>query len=301
MKDKTICEVIEETITKTNCPQCQTILKSRWLVQEEQEKLTFDFSDPQFRDGSELSQVEVYFCPNCAWQSPSLLIKAEYENISASEEKQKYQKERELVEKIATFLLTQKDIKIRFVKSIIFENEKKMGRTFLFKIPELNREISCVCLFIEEIVNKDKTQPGLFCDVLAHELAHAEVFKNPQHNPKENHRDCSCRKPDFFFNPHTGNEHDKIWHDKYDEFRERIKNEKLAKGSDYETYGIDFQYGKIEKSENIVSSDEDKERILATTQDDKSIKTILIIGGIFLALVFFTVLFYFLIKKRKNR
>ncbi|RHZ36931.1 hypothetical protein [endosymbiont GvMRE of Glomus versiforme] len=298
MKNEVICEVIEETINKTNCPKCQSSLKSRWLTQEEQEKLTFDIPDPQFRDGSQLSQVEVYFCPNCAWQNPSLLILAEYENVSANEEKQKYQKERELVEKIATFLLTQKDIKIRFVKSIIFENEKKMGRTFLFKIPELNREINCVCLFIEEIVNKDKTQPGLFCDVLAHELAHAEVFKNPQYNPKEHYHDCSCRKPDIFFNPHSGEGHDKIWHDKYDEFRERIKNGKLAEGSGYVSLGIDFQHGETEKDENPAVSLHEKEKV-TTTQDDKP-KTILIISGIFLSLVFLVWLVYFLTKKAKK-
>jgi len=77
----------EEVINKTHCPQCQTPLKYRWLSQEEQEKLTFDTAGSEFRNGSQLSQVEVYFCPSCHWQEPSLLVKTEYENLSASEEK----------------------------------------------------------------------------------------------------------------------------------------------------------------------------------------------------------------------
>ena len=258
MKDEVVCEVLEETITKTHCPQCQNSLKSRWLTQVEQEELNFWDLEPGFRNGSQLSQVEVYFCPRCGWEKPSLLVKAEYENIPTSEEKQKYQKERDFVEKVTTILLPNQSVKIRFVKSIISEGKEKMARTLLFKIPELeNREVVSICFSIEFLVKREKANPGSLCDVLAHELAHVspEVFKNPHHNPDQKvFPNCSCRKTDIFFNPHSGKGHDKIWHDKYDEFRERIKNENLAKGSGYRALGMDFEYGKDESDKEEKTS-----------------------------------------------
>jgi hypothetical protein len=59
-----VCKIIEENINKIRCSQCQTPLKHRWLSQEEQEK-TFEVPESEFRDGFQLSQVEVYFCPSC--------------------------------------------------------------------------------------------------------------------------------------------------------------------------------------------------------------------------------------------
>jgi hypothetical protein len=101
--------------------------------------LIFETLEPEFRDGSQLSQVEIYFCPNCDWQEPSLLVKDEEENIQASEE-QKYQKERDLVEKIVATLLPQQHIKVRFVKDAFFRDETlhtkkaRKGATYSYEL-----------------------------------------------------------------------------------------------------------------------------------------------------------------------
>jgi len=54
------------------------------------------------------------------------------------------------VEKIVSVLFSQQHIKVRFVKNIIFEGEKMIGRTLLSKITELeNKEVISVCFFVE--------------------------------------------------------------------------------------------------------------------------------------------------------
>ncbi|CAG8765665.1 6851_t:CDS:1, partial [Ambispora leptoticha] len=96
----------------------------------------------------------------------------------------------------------------------------------------------------------EKKEPGNFHDTLAHELAHAsdEVFKNPQYNTKNYY--CSCKTKKMLGKYHRGEGHDKIWHDKYDEFREKIKNEKLADGSSYQALGKDFVLSKYKDNSN---------------------------------------------------
>ncbi|CAG8616820.1 186_t:CDS:2 [Ambispora leptoticha] len=136
----------------------------------------------------------------------------EFKDISL----EKYSKERDLVEKIVSSLLPQQDVKIRFVDNHK-ETVEELG--YVIKGKGDNR---CVSFVIEPIIEKEKTNPGFFCDIIAHELAHAskEVFENPQHVPHS----------EKFF---VGVGHDKIWHDKYGEFQEKIKNENLAVNSGY--------------------------------------------------------------------
>ena len=119
MYGKEIKAWIFEEIHKTNCPQCQGSLKTRWLSNEEKNKLTFEVSDPRFipelKNGSELTRVEYCFCPKCGWEKPTLIVRDIYTDISATET-EKYQKEKELVEKITDVLLPNHKIKVRFIK-----------------------------------------------------------------------------------------------------------------------------------------------------------------------------------------
>ncbi|RHZ36363.1 hypothetical protein [endosymbiont GvMRE of Glomus versiforme] len=270
----------EEIINKKKCPQCQNPLKYRWLTQEEQEKLTFDVPDPKFRNGSELSQIEIYFCSNCAWQHPSLICKDKFVDIPLAEEK-KYQKERNLVEKIVAVLLPNQPIKIRFIKN----NKSQQTATNLLNHPQRGKSVYCICFSIEHLVQAEKTWPGIFCDVLVHELAHAspEVFKNPQHNSNEHHLNCSCG-----LSYHPGEGHDKIWHDKYDEFRERIKNENLAADSEYIAMGKEF-------TQKRRQSEEEKSKN-STDNAWKKPGTYVVLGLIISSLVF---VIYYLVSKKK--
>ncbi|CAG8455788.1 26230_t:CDS:10 [Gigaspora margarita] len=158
----------------------------------EKNKLTFDVSDPRFipelRNGSELSQ-------------PTLLVRDIYANIPPAKE-EKYKKEKELVEKIANVLLPNHSFKTRFIA-----DEDYKGITLT--LDKLNRKTYAICFTIEYLLELEKEDPGIFMDVVAHELAHAE----------------------------------------YDELRERIKNEKLNEGSGYQTLGKDFVLSKYKDND----------------------------------------------------
>jgi hypothetical protein len=150
-----------------------------------------------------LSQVEVYYCPDCAWQHPSLLCKDKFVDIPLTEQKLKYQKERDLIEKIAAVLLPNQSIKIRLIKS----SKGQQTATNLLNHPQKGKSVYCICFSVERLVQAEKTRSGLFCDVVAHELAHAspEVWKNSQHNPSKYYFNCSCG-----LSYHPGEGHDKI-------------------------------------------------------------------------------------------
>jgi len=289
MYGKEIKAWIFEEIHKTNCPQCNNFLKTRWLSDTEKNELTFDVSDPRFipelRNGLELSQIEYCFCSNCNWQKPTLIVRDIYRDISLPVEK-KYLKERKLVEKIANTLLPNHSFKIRFIL-----NEEYKGITLT--INELNNRTYAVCFTIEYLLELEKEDPGIFMDVVAHELAHAEAFKNPQYNFKNAYY-CSCKtKKGVSERVHQGEGHDKIWHDKYDEFRERIKNEKLAEGLGYPALGKGFVRSEF-RDENG-----DEPSFVPMNSSDKESKIVWWIGGGVL-FIFFVSLFVYLFKKRKK-
>jgi hypothetical protein len=286
----------DEFINKKNCPQCGNDLKNKWIPQEEQEKLTFDLSELGFKLGSYFSQIECCFCSNCGWQHPSLLVKDKFENILLTEEKEKYQKERELVEKITTALLPNQPVKIRFVKS----NGKQLeGETLSFKHPQRGDEIYSVCFFPENLQKEEKKELGNFLDTLAHELAHAsnEVFKNSQYNTKNYY--CSCKTKKMLGKYHKGEGHDKTWHDKYDEFRERIKKEKLAEGSGYTALGKDFMLSKYkDDGENDPKKNPSSSPAKSPNKDNEVLGWVV---GTVIFILFVSLLVYFLRKRKKAK
>lgn len=253
-----IKECVVEKIHE-NCPECKRFIEARWLSAEEQEKLGF----------SNWTLVEYYFCA-CGWSAPCSFIKDELRDISSTEEK-KYSKEKKLVKKISSSLLPRQDIKIRFV-----DNQQEVLEEYGYAIR--GKDNRCVCLVIKQLVEKEKTDPGFFCEVIAHELAHAskEVFKNPQHNPYS----------EKFF---VGVGHDKLWHDKYNEFRERIKNENLVAGSGYIATGKRDKWISNNKNDYVYVADEAEKKNLTT--------------DLFKFFVVASIIFYciFLLKKYKRR
>ncbi|CAG8778597.1 420_t:CDS:1, partial [Ambispora leptoticha] len=87
-------------------------------------------------------------------------------------EVEKYKKEKKMVEKITNVLLPNHKIKVRFVK-----NREYKGVTLPIDVePKI---VYAVCFNIKHLLELEEEDPGIFMDVVAHELAHAEVFKNP--------------------------------------------------------------------------------------------------------------------------
>src|SRR5205085_9402221 len=107
---------------------------------------------------------------------PTLIVRDIYEDISPTKA-EKYQKEKALVEKITNALLPNHSFKIRFIVDRDYKG-------IALALDKLNRRTYAVCLTIEYLLELEKGDLGIFMDVVAHELAHAEVFKNPQHDFK---------------------------------------------------------------------------------------------------------------------
>ncbi|KLL02003.1 MAG: hypothetical protein MRERC_5c006 [Mycoplasmataceae bacterium RC_NB112A] len=187
-------------------------------------------------------------------------------------------------------------IKIRFIKSK--ENQLE-GEKLSFKHPKRGDEIYRVCLFPENLQKEEQKGLGNFLDTLAHELAHAvdEVFKNPQCNIKNYY--CSCKTKKKLGKYHKGEGHDKIWHDKYDEFRERIKNEKLAEGSGYQALGKDFVLSKYRDTNNDELTKNPNS--FPTETFDKGSKVVWWIGGGVIFIIFVLFLFYLFRRRKKVR
>jgi hypothetical protein len=177
-------------------------------------------------------------------------------------------------------LLPRQDIRVRFVKSygegsidsyslacFYAKNHDKNGKL-------VGNEVLSILFAIELIVEKEKKNPGFFCEAIAHELAHAchDVWKNPQFK-EENLPNCDCQVlyPDSSKavpGHHKGNGHDKLWHDKHNEFRERIKNENLATGSGYSSLGKEFIFKKINENDIVFSSDGKRLQVNKISLDD---------------------------------
>jgi hypothetical protein len=291
---------IFEEIHKVNCPQCNNSLKISWISDEEKNKLTFSVSDPRFdldlKNGSELTQVEYCYCSNCNWKKPTLIVRDIHVDISPAKA-EKYQKEKALVEKIANTLLPNHSFKVRFIVDRDYKG-------ITLALDKLNRRTYGVCFNIELLLELEKEDSGIFMDVIAHELAHAEVFKNPQYDFKNAYY-CSCKTQKAGIGKyHEGEGHDKIWHDKYDEFREKIKNEKLAEGSGYQALGKDFVRSEYKKGDNNDNDNnkpkpEKSHSSFPTKFSDKESKVFWWIGGSVIFILSASLLVY-LFRKRKK-
>jgi len=139
-------------------------------------------------------------------------------------------RERKIAEKLVSKLLFGQKIKFRFVKKL---EPMEYGRTEFEggREKEFWKNPVKPILISETNFRKSKynIQPRkMFIDTTNHELAHAseEVRFHPDFNPYSTEFEEWC---DICGEPHIGEGHDRVWHDKYLEFKKRAKKEKFIK------------------------------------------------------------------------
>lgn len=145
----------------------------------------------------------------------------------------KRKKERKIAEKLASELLFGQKIKFRFVKNL----ERTRGMTEYGRT-EYDREdeeywkgsVKHILIF-EDNFWKSKYNPRprkTFIKTTTHELAHAseEVRFNPEYDDDSEEFQEWC---DICGEPHLGKGHDRVWHDKYLEFRKKASQKKFVK------------------------------------------------------------------------
>lgn len=154
-----------------------------------------------------------------------MIAKDKYEDIPITSRK----KEKVLANKISKALFPNQNIKFRFVKNL---EPMEYGRTEFEGGHEEFWKSPVKHVLISEInFQKNKYNPHprkMFIDTTIHELAHTseEVRFHPNFNPYSTEFEEWC---DICGEPHEDEGHDRVWHDKYLEFKKRAKKEKFVK------------------------------------------------------------------------
>jgi hypothetical protein len=139
------------------------------------------------------------FCRECEKSEkgnfyPRVVFKDEKIKDIPCELEAEYQPERKLINKIAATLLPKQKLKIRFTENYRVGVMEPYGLTTFYQDPQTGWEVLNICFPIKLLNNREKTNPGILCEVIAYHLAQAsnEVNKNPQRSGK-NLANCNCQ------------------------------------------------------------------------------------------------------------
>ena len=162
------------------------------------------------------------FCGKCAKSEKGnfysrIIFKDEKIKDISPELEREYQPERKLISKIASTLLPNQKLKIRFTENYGIGVMEPYGVTTFYQDPQTGWEVLNICFPIKLLNNREKTNPGILCEAIAWELAQAsnEVIKNPQRSQK-NLANCNCKtiipslSPQIVALKHEGSGYDKI-------------------------------------------------------------------------------------------
>lgn len=260
-------------IKDKSCLECGEKLTHKWFSHEEQEKIkkaltkkyNKEFRDEEFWGGT---------CSKCSTINVKINFGEEsWKLMPFSKETKNYDEEKKLADKIAFFMMPKAHIKIMFAKSY---GPNSMSTDFhLYKSPQslTDESIIIIILPIEFIVDREKSNPGFFCETMARALAENSVDSKSQTTKSEYKCLCKERYSNSSkicpLNCWNNDRSDKKWHDKLDEFREKIKENKLTEGSGYSALGKEFV---LEIDENQVCDENGKRLKICKASTSKEVE-----------------------------